>query len=133
MRLSCLALTLALAVPALAADRTETLVLRHLPAAELERILVRIRHPPPRRERRRSWWKRDLSRGIGAWTVDTERNGLAVTGTREAIRQLKAIVTLVDIPAPARAVVRGGSLTGRRRGEEAGSRRRYHPGAGAGR
>src|SRR5689334_2694698 len=99
MRVSILALLLILAIPAVAADRTETIPLRFISVVELERLLdhapaaaAAIRNDGPGDQRGL------MPGGISAWTVDATRNRLAVTGSDEAIRELNGIVALLDVP-----------------------------------
>jgi hypothetical protein len=80
MRILWLPLTLLLAVPSWAADRTVLIPLRHIPATAIDRHVA-----PP---------------GITAWTVDEQRNGLSVTGSEEAIRSFTDIIDRLDVLAP---------------------------------
>jgi hypothetical protein len=99
MRILWLPLTMLLALPSYAVDKTVFIPLHYVPAIEVDRSLApgeqRANGPigtlaPENRGL--------VPHGIVAWTVDERRNGLSVTGSEEAIRSLSQIIGLLDVP-----------------------------------
>jgi hypothetical protein len=99
-----LALSLSLlTLPALAAEKSESIPLSFVSPAEVIEIL----NEPGRN--RAIWleaFQADLATfrpslipsGVSAWAADSDRRALSVTGTEEGIAQLKQILRLLDIP-----------------------------------
>lgn len=97
MRLLSLTCCLLLVAPAFAADRTETIPLRFVRAAEVERMLLPEERPAGGGGLGGS--KGLAPEGLVAWTANDAKNALTVTGSPQAIDALKKIVRLIDIPA----------------------------------
>src|SRR5947209_10416991 len=100
MRIPWLPLTLLLASPAWSADKTVQIPLHHVPAVEVERHLTRgaLRSGVPGAPLDADYASL-VPPGVTAWTVDEQRNALSVTGSEEAIRSLRQIVALIDVPS----------------------------------
>src|SRR4051812_19236093 len=100
MRLPWLPLTLLLASPSWAADKTVLIPLHHVPAIEVERRLTggvqrsRLSGAPGDQD-----FTSLVPPGIIAWTADERRNSLSVTGSEEGIGSLTRIIELIDVPA----------------------------------
>jgi len=100
MRNPWLLLTLLLALPSWAADKTVLIPLQHVPAIEVERNLTRgalrsgVSGDPSNQD-----FTSLVPPGIIAWTVDERRNSLSVTGSEEGIGSLTRIIELIDVPA----------------------------------
>jgi len=99
MRIPWLPLTLLLAAPSWAADKTVMIRLRHVPAIEVERNLARgAFRSGVVGEPRDQDYSSLVPPGITAWTVNDRGNALSVTGSEEAIRSLTRIIHLIDVP-----------------------------------
>ena len=93
------------ATPVLAADRTEVIPLAFLSATELDQFMTSdtIGTGVGGLRRGKGIDGKDrldlMPKGISAWAVDARKNAVSVSGSDEAIDQLKKIVRLLDIPA----------------------------------
>lgn len=100
------------AIPAHAADRTEIIPLAFISAPELDTFLTggdhRVQYDSGKGTQVAAQGTGGLGgksaqnlipKGISAWAADARKNTLSVTGSDEAIDQLKQIVRLLDIPA----------------------------------
>lgn len=100
------------ALPAHAADRTEVIPLAFISAPELDMFLTgggfRVEYASGLGGQVTARGMGGLGgksapdmipKAISAWAVDARKNTLSVTGSDEAIGQLKQIVRLLDIPA----------------------------------
>ncbi len=97
MRAFSLGFSLLLVTPALAADRTETIPLRFVRAAEVQEMFL-----PEERAAGTGGLgavKTAAPEGLVAWTANDATNSLTVTGSPQAIAAVKKIVRLVDVPA----------------------------------
>ena len=96
MRLLAASLLLLCALSVSAATRQETIHLRYLQASDLDRVLISsssLATPDAK-----PLGSNILARsGSLAWTVDAANNTLRVTGSDEAITEIKAIVRILDV------------------------------------
>ncbi len=98
MRAAWMLLAFSLALPAAAAERTETFRLRYLPVTEADRIFFQPRDSAAGGLGGGLGGAALVPEGLAAWSVDARAGTVTVTGTEQALGQVRDLLRLLDVP-----------------------------------